>query len=224
MKPVVARRRPSRWSGVIAWLRPIVQQSSPTQQGLFKVRRCKREGAPRLECGCSTTDSSAGALWARIPRSRRWRSTRRSSPSTARRGGGSTRCWRCCARRGARRRSPTGASTPAAPGGGGSAAPRAAPRASRRAAGSARASRSGRSRRRWGAGRSRRRAAAPPPRGRWADIATQTVLLLTGVALAHAFVDGNKRTALIVGDTSLDRNGWVFTDDYLELAERIEAW
>lgn len=56
-----------------------------------------------------------------------------------------------------------------------------------------------------------------------ADRATQTVLLLTGVALAHAFVDGNKRTALIVGDTSLDRNGWAFTGDYPELARRIEA-
>lgn len=49
------------------------------------------------------------------------------------------------------------------------------------------------------------------------------VLLLTGVALAHAFVAGNKRTALIVGDTFLARNGWAFTGDYLELAKRIEA-
>lgn len=56
-----------------------------------------------------------------------------------------------------------------------------------------------------------------------ADMATQAVLLITGIALAHPFIDGNKRTSLIVGDTFLERNGWAFTDDYLELAKQIEA-
>lgn len=56
-----------------------------------------------------------------------------------------------------------------------------------------------------------------------ADMATQTVLLITGVALAHAFVDGNKRAALIVGDIFLERNDWAFTGTYLDLAKQIEA-
>ena len=56
-----------------------------------------------------------------------------------------------------------------------------------------------------------------------ADMATQTVLLIGGIALAHPFVDGNNCTALIVGDTFLERNGWVFTGDYLALAKQIEA-
>ena len=56
-----------------------------------------------------------------------------------------------------------------------------------------------------------------------ADTATQTVLLIGGIALAHPFVDGNNCTSLIVGDTFLERNGWVFTGDYLALAQQIEA-
>lgn len=56
-----------------------------------------------------------------------------------------------------------------------------------------------------------------------ADLATQAVLLIVGIALAHPFVDGNKRTALLVGDTFLDRNGWAFTGDYLALAKWIES-
>jgi len=32
-----------------------------------------------------------------------------------------------------------------------------------------------------------------------ADLVTQAVLLMSGIALAHAFVDGNKRTALASG-------------------------
>ena len=56
-----------------------------------------------------------------------------------------------------------------------------------------------------------------------ADLAMQTVLLITGIALAHAFVDGNKRTALLAGDTFLQLNGWWFAGDRLELAKQIEA-
>jgi death on curing protein len=56
-----------------------------------------------------------------------------------------------------------------------------------------------------------------------ADLATQAVRLMAGIALAHAFVDGNKRTALIVGDTFLRENGHHFSGDYLELAKQLEA-
>ena len=56
-----------------------------------------------------------------------------------------------------------------------------------------------------------------------ANLSRQAVLLMVGIALAHPFVDGNKRAALIVGDTFLDENGWSFIGDYLELARQIEA-
>jgi death-on-curing protein len=56
-----------------------------------------------------------------------------------------------------------------------------------------------------------------------ADLPTQAVRLMAGIALAHALVDGNKRTALIVGDTFLRENGYHFTGDYVELAKQIEA-
>ena len=36
-------------------------------------------------------------------------------------------------------------------------------------------------------------------------------------------MDGNKRTALIVGDTFLRENGYHFTGDFMELAKQIEA-
>lgn len=56
-----------------------------------------------------------------------------------------------------------------------------------------------------------------------ADIVTQAVVLMAGVALAHAFVDGNKRTAFMVGRTFLLRNGFGFRGDRIELAKQIEA-
>ena len=56
-----------------------------------------------------------------------------------------------------------------------------------------------------------------------ADLATQAVRLITGIALAHPFVDGNKRTAYLAGDTFLRLNGQRFTGDPLELARQIEA-
>ena len=40
-----------------------------------------------------------------------------------------------------------------------------------------------------------------------ADLIAQAALLIQGIALAHAFVDGNKRTALAAGTVFLDLNG-----------------
>ncbi len=51
----------------------------------------------------------------------------------------------------------------------------------------------------------------------------QYILMVLGMSQAQAFVDGNKRTALIVGDVFLRLNGWVFRGDPLETARRIEA-
>ncbi len=56
-----------------------------------------------------------------------------------------------------------------------------------------------------------------------ADLVTQAVLLIAGIALAHAFVDGNKRTALAAGDTLLQINGLLYEGDAIELARQIEA-
>jgi death-on-curing protein len=56
-----------------------------------------------------------------------------------------------------------------------------------------------------------------------ASLATQAVLLMTGVALNHPFVDGNKRTAFALADTFIDENGFAFVGDYQELAERLVA-
>lgn len=56
-----------------------------------------------------------------------------------------------------------------------------------------------------------------------ASLATQAVRLLTGVALNHPFVDGNKRTALALADTFIDENGFAFVGDYLDWAKRLEG-
>ena len=40
-----------------------------------------------------------------------------------------------------------------------------------------------------------------------ADLATQAALLITGIALAHPFIDGNKRTAFLCGVVFLQLNG-----------------
>lgn len=56
-----------------------------------------------------------------------------------------------------------------------------------------------------------------------ADIVSQAVYLMSGISLAHAFLDGNKRTALIAGLTFLDMNGYGVTADHVELAGQIEA-
>ncbi|HLV99874.1 MAG TPA: type II toxin-antitoxin system death-on-curing family toxin [Ktedonobacterales bacterium] len=56
-----------------------------------------------------------------------------------------------------------------------------------------------------------------------ADLAHQTALLASGIALAHAFIDGNKRTALLAGRTFLALNGYRLERAPLEFAEAILA-
>lgn len=48
-----------------------------------------------------------------------------------------------------------------------------------------------------------------------ADLVAQTAALIVGIALAHPFLDGNKRTAAIAGATFLRLNGYriVSADD-----------
>ena len=56
-----------------------------------------------------------------------------------------------------------------------------------------------------------------------ADLVTQAALLISGIALVHAFVDGNKRTALASGDSFLQINDQLYEGDDIELAQQIEA-
>lgn len=56
-----------------------------------------------------------------------------------------------------------------------------------------------------------------------ADLVAQTATLIAGIALAHAFVDGNKRAALAAGRVFMTVNGLTFTGDALEMARQIEA-
>jgi death-on-curing protein len=56
-----------------------------------------------------------------------------------------------------------------------------------------------------------------------ADIITQGALLIAGIALAHAFLDGNKRTALIAGYDFFKVNGYQIISAPLEFAYQIEA-
>lgn len=56
-----------------------------------------------------------------------------------------------------------------------------------------------------------------------ADLVAQMATLVAGVALAHAYVDGNKRTALAAGTTVLLLNGRRYVGDAVELAQQIEA-
>lgn len=56
-----------------------------------------------------------------------------------------------------------------------------------------------------------------------ADLIAQAALLIAGVALAHPFLDGNKRTALTAGATFLDLNGVQVTSDGDEFGHQIEA-
>lgn len=53
------------------------------------------------------------------------------------------------------------------------------------------------------------------------DQIDQAALLMAGIALAHAFVDGNKRTALVCGVVFLERNGYRVTAEG-KLGRRIE--
>lgn len=56
-----------------------------------------------------------------------------------------------------------------------------------------------------------------------ADLVAQAAVLIAGIAQAHAFVDGNKRTATVAGIVSLQLNGLWYQGDPLELARQVEA-
>ena len=56
-----------------------------------------------------------------------------------------------------------------------------------------------------------------------ADLVTQTAVLVAGVALAHPFLDGNKRTALAAGTTFCLLNGYQIVNEPTELGRQIEA-
>jgi death-on-curing protein len=58
-----------------------------------------------------------------------------------------------------------------------------------------------------------------------ADLLLQAALLIDGIARAHAFVDGNKRTAMAAGTIFLDINGCsiVSENQGLDLGQQIEA-
>ena len=55
-----------------------------------------------------------------------------------------------------------------------------------------------------------------------ADILIQTAVLIEGIAMAHSFIDGNKRTALLAGVTFLDINGYELQDARNVIGKRIE--
>lgn len=57
-----------------------------------------------------------------------------------------------------------------------------------------------------------------------ADLITQAAALIAGVALNHAFLDGNKRTAAIAGYTFLDLNGWRLVYDTDEYGRQLETF
>lgn len=60
-----------------------------------------------------------------------------------------------------------------------------------------------------------------------ADLVNQAAILMQRVALNHPFIDGNKRTAFILGSTFLMINGYQFSyqdeQEEMELAYTIEA-
>lgn len=56
-----------------------------------------------------------------------------------------------------------------------------------------------------------------------ADLVTQAAVLIVGIALTYAFVDGNKRTALLAGTTFLRLNGQKVASEPEELGRQIEA-
>src|SRR6266568_7541288 len=56
-----------------------------------------------------------------------------------------------------------------------------------------------------------------------ADIIRQSALLAVGISQAQAFLDGNKRTALLTCDVFLRLNGLAFVGDPLELAMQLVA-
>ncbi len=56
-----------------------------------------------------------------------------------------------------------------------------------------------------------------------ADLVTQAALLIEGIARAHAFMDGNKRTALAAGTIFLKINGYFIDSAPGEFGRQIEA-
>jgi death-on-curing protein len=56
-----------------------------------------------------------------------------------------------------------------------------------------------------------------------ADLVEQAATLIAGIALAHAFLDGNKRTAYVAGLTFLRLNGFRVDEDPVEIALQVEA-
>jgi death-on-curing protein len=57
-----------------------------------------------------------------------------------------------------------------------------------------------------------------------ADLVTQAASLITGLALNHPFLDGNKRTAAIAGYIFLDLNGWRLAYNGAEYGRQLEAF
>jgi death on curing protein len=56
-----------------------------------------------------------------------------------------------------------------------------------------------------------------------ADLATQAAILIAGIALAHPFLDANKRTALAAGATFLELNGYEVDSAGDEFGHQIEV-
>ena len=54
-----------------------------------------------------------------------------------------------------------------------------------------------------------------------ADLARQAALLITGIAQAHPFVDGNKRAAFAAGIVFLQLNGYLVKSRPREFGERM---
>lgn len=56
-----------------------------------------------------------------------------------------------------------------------------------------------------------------------ADLIRQCAVLAVGLSQAQALVSGNKRTAYIVADAFLRRNGLMYSGDPLEMSRQLEA-
>jgi prophage maintenance system killer protein len=56
-----------------------------------------------------------------------------------------------------------------------------------------------------------------------ADLIRQAIMLAIGISDAQAFLDGNKRAALVAADEFLDRNDWEFVGDRFEWAVQFKA-
>jgi death on curing protein len=54
-----------------------------------------------------------------------------------------------------------------------------------------------------------------------ADLIDQAAILIVGLALVHPFVDGNKRTAGIAGETFLGLNGLQIAAEGIEFGEEL---